>query len=269
MGAFPFRAPVVVEQRAPALPRAIPVFPELTPVEQRLLAVALDKDRFLLGPSFHDCHHRAIAVRIHNATPILKDAYIASAGICGNDHPDLGPAGLDKNSYYRRAASAVASLPSLKIRNSYDSSICLALGVAILTFAQYMAGDNASQICRYVLTSIKPVYETQHKQFSSDDLAFLICLLTTETAECLFQNTVPTIRFQPPGEGFVDRYLGLSSSSLTYLYDICKLSNALFHSDSQNHPTLMRAGGLLSNTPCTRGSHLLPQTFSTASTRQR
>ncbi|OAG40256.1 hypothetical protein AYO21_05539 [Fonsecaea monophora] len=230
-----------VQCRLQAVPRDLSAFHSLTPSEQQSLEVILDKDRFfarfVLGPTFADEHFRAIATRLYAAMPLLKDAFLACAGICA-DNPAPGATRLNVTYYYHKATSALSTFRSFQISSPQDRSLYLSLALAVSTFNIFVVGGSAFRLCRYTL----PVLESLnggHAEIDHDDLAFLICILHIELEGCLFRHQVPSFRFRNRAEGLINRYLGLSAPLLSYGYDICILSTKLCHPAEDSHQSLL------------------------------
>lgn len=224
------------------LTTTLPLFPTLNSYEQHLFGLVILRtrfiDRFLLGPSFREGQQQAIITRLHEALPLLKDAYLSCAAFEIAEE-DMQDSGLSPDACYQKAASAVSTLRSIQIHDSKDASICLSLGLATVTFAILVGKGAAFPISRHTLGLIKPMYESTWTILDSDSLAFLICLIETEVSGCLLRHKIPTLRFRVPEYDFVDRYLGLSSPLLAHLYDVCEISEALSHVCGSHTPHLI------------------------------
>ncbi|CZR52296.1 uncharacterized protein PAC_02173 [Phialocephala subalpina] len=210
--------------------QTLSLFPTLDSNDKLLFELLIVRtrfiDRFLLGPSFTKVQQQAIITRLHEALPLLKDAYLSCAAFeIAED--SIQSAGLTADACYEKAASAVSTLRAIEIRDAKDVSICLSLGLATVTFAILVGRGAAFSISRHTLGLIKPAYVSTSMIMDLDSLAFLICLIETETIECLLRHKSPTLRFKMPNFDFVDRYLGLSSPLLMHIYDICELTEAL------------------------------------------
>ncbi|KAK5058916.1 hypothetical protein LTR84_011180 [Exophiala bonariae] len=223
--------------------RAISMFPDLTASEFRLLDTMLDRqidvDKYLLGPSFREQHRQTFIDHIKIGMPLVKDAFIACATLLvGKDDSQLVSC---RGIGFRRAAAAVASLRELELYNSQDASLVLIFGMAMVTFALHHSGGEAS-LCRRVLGLVKPLHDNDLSlipKLGTDGVSFLICLLGTEITICLLQCQVPSIRLREHDfEHSVDRFIGVSASILTHMYDICALSQMM-------HGSQYRRGNLL------------------------
>lgn len=192
-------------------------------------------DQFLIGPSFRVCHQQTVFRHLCTAT----DALIASSALIACEQ------GMQQNQQdrligHRRAASAVSTLRSLRHFGSGDLSFVLMLAYSATTVALYISG-SAFAICRHSLHLIKPLYESS-MELEPESLAFLICLIYSETAECLIRCEIPTVRFraQHP-ERLVDRSLGIASPMLPHLYDICNISENLRNDASADGNEILKA----------------------------
>lgn len=233
------------QTRLLAIPRSMSAFGGLPQLDQQSLVTILDKqtflDRFVLGPSFHDCHFQSIASRLHASMSLLKDAFLACAVIeNASQIPSLNRSNDYHQYCYRKAASGLDVFRSYQISSLQDTSLYLTLALAVLTFNLHVVGGSAYQVCRFTLPSLKLLHDSG-KGLDLDDLAFTICFLHTEATGCLLRNEVPTFRFrsysQP--EDFIDRYLGISTPLLSYSYDLCVLNDKLYRRDSTGNTNLM------------------------------
>ncbi|KIY02947.1 uncharacterized protein Z520_01412 [Fonsecaea multimorphosa CBS 102226] len=224
-----------------AMPQDLSVFGGLTPPEQQSLVVILDKDRFferfVLGPTFQDDHFRAILTRLYTAMPLLKDAFLACAGISVNS-PAAGTLRLNETYYYHKATSGLDTFRSFQITGAGDVSLYLSLALAVLTFNIHVVGGSAFRVCRYTLPALASLNDG-HAEIDPDDFAFLICILHTELVGCLFRHEVPTFRFQIRPEDLMNRYLGLSVPLLSYGYDLCVLSIKLHQANEEDRQSLL------------------------------
>ncbi|OAP58516.1 hypothetical protein AYL99_07606 [Fonsecaea erecta] len=223
------------------MPQDLSAFVGLTPPEQQSLLVLLDKDRFfgrfVLGPTFQDDHFRAIISRLYTATPLLKDAFLACAGISA-DSSAPGILQLNKTYYYHKATSGLGTFRSFQITSAGDISLYLSLALAVLTFNIHVVGGSAFRVCRYTLPALASLNDCR-ADIDHDDFAFVVCILQVELVGCLFRHEVPTFRFRIRPEGLMNRYLGLSVPLLTYGYDLCVLSNKLHHADKDDRQSLL------------------------------
>ncbi|KAJ5363947.1 uncharacterized protein N7496_009660 [Penicillium cataractarum] len=194
--------------------------------------------KFLVGTSFHESHHSSFLQNfMQPSQAILRNASVAcAAALVGDQYDEYAQNGLEVG--HRRAALAVSSLRSLKINTQQDLVTALVLGVALLTFAMHVENGQPFLISHFTLSLIK----TQHPDLLGLDpslMDFLMCLVTAETFDCLLRSHVPTLRVNDR-ESFVDRYLGLSSSMLSYFYDIAEVSNLLGDGAMAENPELLR-----------------------------
>ncbi|KAJ5712986.1 uncharacterized protein N7483_010167 [Penicillium malachiteum] len=185
-------------------------------------------DKFLVGPSFHDSHHTSFVQNLIQPIPELKNASVACAAVLFGDlfteHTnttvDIG---------HKRAALAVSSLRSFRISDEKDLMTMLVLTVAMITFAMHVEDGQPYLIARYTLSLIEAQY--QHLiRFESPMMGLLMCLISTDTFECLLRSEVPAWRINTTErENVVDRYLGLSYPLFPLLYDICEVADQLQH----------------------------------------
>ena len=195
-------------------------------------------DKFLVGPSFHNSHHTSFVQNLIQPTPELKNASVACAAVLFGDlfaehqvtSTDVG---------HRRAALAVSSLRSFRISNEEDLTKMLVLGVAMITFAMHVKDGQPHLIARYTLSLIKTQYRSLLNP-KSPMMDLFMCLISTDTFECLLRSEVPAWRIETSGRGnTVDRYLGLSYPLFPLFFDICEAANRLRHCDGHQRPEII------------------------------
>lgn len=229
----------------PGHPLSLALFPDLTRLESQLLDAVLNKqtdiDRYIIGPSFRDQHQQAFLTHLETNLPFLKDAFIACAPLLIG-RQQLQRLTNGQHVGYKRAAAAIQMLRFMDVYQPQDMTTVMMLGISVVTFALHHSGGELL-LCRHILSIVKTFYQTQSclpQQLGSDGISYFICLLGTETVECLLQCQVPTIRVRP-GEldQVVDRFIGISASLLTPLYDLCELSRRIYNSAGRCGNTLM------------------------------
>jgi hypothetical protein len=213
------------------LTRPISICPEVDGLELHLVETMMHKrirvDRFIIGPSFRQMHLQAFAKHLNASMLLVKDAFVACASLL-EESPETRLSAWSQQFGLKKAALALASLRSVQVYDSDDSSTILMLGIAIVTFAMHSSGGKLS-ICRHILGLIKPFHDHDRfflQRLDSDGLSALKCLVVTETFICLFLSQLPTIRTAIGHfDGMVDRFLGVSSPLLAHLYTICELAS--------------------------------------------
>ncbi|KAJ6037223.1 hypothetical protein N7540_001502 [Penicillium herquei] len=214
------------------------IFSDLDEWEQHFLNFMKDiiapspLDKFLVGPSFHDSHHTSFVQNLIQPVPELKNASVACAAVLFGDlFTEHTNTAVDIG--HKRAALAVSSLRSFQISDERDLMTMLILTVAMITFAMHVKDGQPYLIARYTLSLI----ETQYQHFvrlKSPMMDLLMCLISTDTFECLLRSKVPAWRINTSERGnVIDRYLGLSSSLFPLLYDICEVADQLQQSKTE------------------------------------
>ncbi|KAJ6144304.1 hypothetical protein N7470_008199 [Penicillium chermesinum] len=146
---------------------------------------------------------------IMKPTSPLKDAAVACAAVLFGDH------------------EADLSFRSCRISNATDLGTVLVLGMSLTTFAMHVAEGHPSLISHYILSLVEPQYERflPPRSVLTD---FLMCLICTETFECLLRSETPAMRVNTDGRSeVVDRYVGISYPIFPLLYDICQISSCM------------------------------------------
>jgi Fungal Zn(2)-Cys(6) binuclear cluster domain len=232
-------SPRVQTQYSP--PPDLAIFGRLPPLEQDVLRLCLGAQeavgRFTIGPSFYSQHQRATLTQLYSAFSQLKDAFLSCAPVLASQHNVDLPETMEKFCY-NKAATALTSLSTFKVRDRQDVSITLALGVATLTFALSMSDGGTSTLARHTLGLIKPYYEADIV-LDPDEKSCMICLVLVETIGCLYRADLPTLRFEcKEDDDSIDRYLGVSAPLLAQLYDLCDINHSLSRGDVHDMPSI-------------------------------
>ncbi|KAJ5929037.1 hypothetical protein N7454_006885 [Penicillium verhagenii] len=195
-------------------------------------------DKFLVGPSFHASHHISFVQNLIQPTPELKNASVACAAVLfGDQFSERAETVIDIG--HKRAAMAVSSLRSFQLRDERDLTTILVLSVAMITFAMHVEDGQHYLIAHYTLSLIKSQAQSL-LDYASPLMDLLMCLVCTETFECLLKCKVPTWRLDTRGRGrTVDRYLGLSYPLFCHLFDICEIGNLLRRDVKNSRPDIM------------------------------
>lgn len=194
-------------------------------------------DKFLVGPSFHESHHISFIQNLIQPTPELKNASVACAAVL------FGEQSTERYNTvsaigHKRAALAVSSLRSFQLRDESDLTTILVLSVAMITFAMHVENGQQHLIAHYTLTLIKQAQGLI--DFESPVMDLLMCLVCTETFECLLKCKLPTWRVDGYRRGVtVDRYLGLSYPLFCHFYDICEMGTLLRCGPGENRSEIM------------------------------
>ncbi|KAH7123929.1 hypothetical protein B0J11DRAFT_325582 [Dendryphion nanum] len=191
----------------------------------------------VVSPRFKDAVQESLAVKLPAAWPILKDAYMAYAGVlkslqCGSTTD------LDQDSNLRHVNAAMIALRSLAITKPEDADLCLTLGYALALSVYAAIGVGVSDICHYCLNITSPYIETAAVNPETEPQIHFLVLL--ETMECLVHRRKPTLRIPSPGLRSVDRHLGLSLPLLPYYHDLCFISYSLLNSTDAKPASLLR-----------------------------
>jgi hypothetical protein len=216
------------------------LFPDLDQWERHFVNLMKDivapypLDKFLIGPSFHETHHRSFVQNLLRPTPTLKHATVACAAVLlGDQYAQYNKASVEIG--HRRAALAVSGLRSLQISQDQDLITAVGIGVAMVTFAMHVTHGQSFLISRYTLSLVKPMYpRLLTMESGTDTMDYLMCLVSTETLDCLLKSEIPTIRIgEDDRNNVVDRYVGLSSGLFAHLYDICEVASILRHTSGK------------------------------------
>ena len=189
-----------------------------------LLSDSLTLQYSTVSPRFRNAEQESLASLLPDFWPILKDAYLAYAGILKALHPGCAT-DVNADCNLRHVASAMVALRSLPVSNIEDAELCITLGFALAWSVYAAIGVGVSDICHYCLTITRPFIETTAIIPEKEPrISFLVLL---ETMECVVYRRRPTLKIQLRATTTVDRYLGLCLSLLPLFYDICVISHCL------------------------------------------
>ncbi|PSN62189.1 hypothetical protein BS50DRAFT_650689 [Corynespora cassiicola Philippines] len=210
--------------------------PDLSSEEKELLAYLLSDSQILhysvISPRFKDAEQQSFLGLLPAAWPILKDAYLAYAGVLKSLHPE-NTAKESNDSHLRRVTSAMMALRNLPITTAQDAELCLNMGFALAATIHTSIGTGLSTICHHCLTTTRPFIESAAlPPKTSPKLTFLVLM---ETMDCLVTRSIPTLRLPPPTPGLIDPHLGLALPLLSAYHDLCTLSATLASAPSAAH----------------------------------
>lgn len=190
----------------------------------------------VVSPRFQAAEQKSFSGPLPAAWSILKDAYLAYAGVLKSLQPDHSRE-ADVASKLRYATSAMISLRNLSISTPRDAELCLTLGFALALSVYGAIGVGVADICHYCLDITKPFIEAATIGPETDSRISVLVLL--EIMECMVHRRKPTLRIQPRAPRIVDRYLGLCLPLLPYYHDICNISHSLVNNTDASHLGLL------------------------------
>ncbi|KAF5862033.1 hypothetical protein ETB97_012179 [Aspergillus alliaceus] len=178
---------------------------------------------FAMGRSFIQDLRGAIYSVLYHSGPVVIDGYLAFLGLVAHCQasrlhwtaPDLC-----------RGATALQNLRNVEIMRPQGALCVLLLGQALFVFevlANYFT-TSAHSIVQSALISAKPWYSLLSRVPAFDTVTF--CPVLIDIVGCLVYRKVPIIRMCVQDRIVVDRYAGLCSSLLPFLYRLCVQSHA-------------------------------------------
>lgn len=217
------------ERAVPPVLASPAIFGDTSPDDIQVANTILSQDsfieQFIHGPSFCHTHRQMLISHFAESRALLQPGLLACVLLWPNSSdPSAWPDGRQLSRFYGLASSSLQALQSLSVSNAHDVSSCLVLGGLVLTFSLRLGSDQVQSVCSYVLSRIKPIYES--KKCVSADLTFLPCLVLTETMGCLFRGTIPTLRMRLSESDepiLIDRWLGVCTAFMPHLYDLCQV----------------------------------------------
>ncbi|KAH7110815.1 hypothetical protein B0J11DRAFT_544044 [Dendryphion nanum] len=177
---------------------------------------------FAMGPSFMQDLQGAIYSVLYHSGPVVTDGYLAFLGLVAHCQaarlhwttPDL-----------RRGATALQNLRNVEIMRPQDALCVLFLGQALFVFEVLTDSftTSAHSIVQSALISAKPWYPLLSRVPAFDTVTF--CPVLMDMVGCLVYRKVPVIRMRVQDRIVVDRYAGLCSTLLPFLYRLCVQSH--------------------------------------------
>ncbi|OAL49787.1 hypothetical protein IQ07DRAFT_587481 [Pyrenochaeta sp. DS3sAY3a] len=190
---------------------------------------------FVMGQSFMQDFRRAIFSVLCQSGPIITDGYLAFLSLvvrCQPSRVHRVPADL------RSGATALQNLRKMEITRPQDALCALFLGQALFVFETLTdsSTNSAYSILQSALISAKPWYPLLFRVPAFDTVTF--CPVFVDIVGCLVHRKVPIIGLCLHDRVVVDRYAGLCSTLIPFLYSLCvqshaaKSSAAMVHLDS-------------------------------------
>lgn len=178
---------------------------------------------FAMGFSFMQAFRGAISSVLYHSGEVVTDGYLAFLGLVAHCQasrlhwttPDL-----------RRAATALQNLRNVVIMCPQDALCVLLLGQALFVFEVLTDSFTtpAHSIVQSALISAKRWYPLLSRVPAFDTVTF--CPVFMDIVGCLVYRKVPIILMCVQDRIVVDRYAGLCSTLLPFLYRLCVQSHA-------------------------------------------
>lgn len=230
--------PVVMPERLLAAPTSLRTTSDaLRTVEDVEQFTAIHMP-FMMGNSFTRDFRRAAYAALRLSAPIMTEGYLAFLGVMTGYQNSLVLRRGEPDLY--KASKGLQRLQNVHIRHEYDAACVLFLGQAMYVFNVLTAATSttAHSIMRSSLITTKQWYPRLIRLPVMDTV--IITPILVDTVECLVRREVPIVRLVISDRVVVDRYVGLCSTLLPHLYDLCERSNALkkagFDKTSSPHP---------------------------------
>lgn len=178
---------------------------------------------FVMGQSFMQDFRRALFSVLCQSGPIITDGYLAFLSLVVRyqaTRVHWVPADL------RSGATALRNLRNMEITRPQDALCALFLGQALFVF-EILTGSSttsAYSILQSALISAKPWYPLLCRVPAFDTVTF--CPVLMDIVGCLVHRRVPIIGICAHDRVVVDRYAGLCSTLIPFLYSLCVQSHA-------------------------------------------
>jgi hypothetical protein len=176
---------------------------------------------FILGRSFVDGFQSTVRRLFARSPQVLADAYSVALKLMDSRH--AAPSGLDDHDLtiashcLQRLMGGSSSITHLE-----DAAVILLLGQALLVYNILIPSPATQVITRGTLLSVKHWYPALIKQPYLDAVTLTPVFL--DTIESLIRREMPVIQLPVLDRCIIDRCLGVCSSLLPLLFELCEQS---------------------------------------------
>ncbi|KKK21468.1 hypothetical protein AOCH_003001 [Aspergillus ochraceoroseus] len=187
---------------------------------------------FMLGRSFVDGFQSVVRRLFARSPQVLTDAYSVAFRLMSARHatfPSLDGDDLAIGARCLRSLMAESS----SIKHPEDAAVIILLGQALLVYNTLIPSPTTQVITRGTLLSVKHWYSALVKRPYLD--AVTLTPVLVDTVECLVRRDMPVVRLPTPDRCIIDRFLGVCSSLLPLLYDLCERSYQAKTNGFQEH----------------------------------
>ena len=196
---------------------------------------------FLLGRTFVDDFQNAVRKLFRRSPQLLVDSYSVAMKLMQSRH-ETSPS-VDVNDISSMARCLVTlTATSCPVASVEDAAMRLLLGQALLVSNVLLPSFATHSITRGALLNVKDWYPALIQQPCFDAITLTPVLI--DLVECLVRREMPVIRLPDVDRYVVDRFLGITTTLLPLLYDLCESSyhvkeigfaiGGLLHCDGDN-----------------------------------
>ncbi|KAH8733977.1 hypothetical protein BGZ61DRAFT_445635 [Ilyonectria robusta] len=178
--------------------------------------------QFMLGRSFIDEYQHAVQLLFTRAPQALGLVYSATLHLL--NHRKERPGGVEGPDV-SLGSQCLGWLihGSSRIKEMEDAAVVLMMGQTLMVYNTLLPSPSSRTIIRGALLSTMNWYPTLLQQPNLDPITLTPILL--DTVDCLIRRQTPIVRFPTAGRLIVDRLIGLCSTLLPLLFDLCDQSH--------------------------------------------
>jgi hypothetical protein len=187
---------------------------------------------FMLGRSFVGEFQSAVRRLFARSPQILADAYSVALKLMASRHATSPSVDGPDLTVGARCLQRLMN-GSSSITHVDDAAVILLLGQALLVYNTLIPSPATQIITRGILLSVKSWYPALIKHPYLDAVTLTPILM--DTIECLIRREIPVIQLPGPDRCIVDRFLGVCSSLLPLLYELCERSYQVRTSEFGEH----------------------------------
>lgn len=179
---------------------------------------------FVLGTSFISDFHNTVRTLFSHAPSTISSAYIAVLQLISHrnlDNAHLSEINLALGSQCLKHLTHKSSL----VANVKDAATTLLLGQILLVYNTLIHGSSTRVITRGALLHTKEWYPTLMRLPQFESIA--IAPIVADVTECLVRRELPVLRLPNTDRLVVDRLVGVCSTLLQLLHDLCEQSYAV------------------------------------------
>jgi hypothetical protein len=189
---------------------------------------------FMLGKSFADDFHTTVLLLFNQSPHILADGYRAILKLMNsrNQAIDDSQPDVSLGTVCLRSFTTISS----SVANENEAAVLLMLGQLLLAYNALLWLGSTRTLTHGILLAVKHWYPAMLQRPELDCVTITPILI--DTVDCLIRRNIPIVRFPETERCIVSREMGVCSSLLPLLYDLCERSYQL-KITSPEYPTVI------------------------------
>ena len=177
---------------------------------------------FMIGGTFVGKYRDTVLIVFNQAPDLLADAYQAVLDLLNRRQQGISGHGELTLSLGAKCLRSLVRMSS-SIGSIEDAVAFIMLGQTLLVYNALIPCPSTRTITRGTLLGVKEWYPALLQEPSLDSVTLAPILV--DTIESLIRRELPVVRLPSTDRVIVDRFLGVTSSLLPFLYDLCERSH--------------------------------------------